>query len=432
MDYREAREYIYSLEGRGMVFGLDTMRALMQALGNPQERLKFIHIAGTNGKGSVLAYLSTILKEAGYRTGLYCSPALFSYEEKIQVNGQNISKQMVAEGLTEIRNVIETLQISPTVFEIETALAFWFFEKEACEIVVLETGLGGDLDATNIVTTTICSVITSISFDHKKILGNTLEEIAAHKAGIIKKNTPVVMLKQSEEAELVIQKRCEELHCKLVEADGKDARILFATVRSQVIFYKKYEKLLTHLLGVFQADNIAVVIETIEVLRSLGYLITDQQLRDGIAHTRWRGRMERISSSPLIFMDGAHNPDGAYKLKKSLEQYFAGDKYHLIIGVLADKDYQAMLEILLPKAKDVITITPEVKRALPAQTLKEAVKSIMPLINVKAVSSLKEAWNMAVKREGEVTVICGSLSFLGELDRCVKEWKAEKKISSNS
>ena len=432
MDYREAREYIGSLEGRGMVFGLDTMHTLMQALGNPQDQLKFIHIAGTNGKGSVLAYLSTILKKAGYRTGTYCSPALFSYEEKIQVNGNMISKQMVAEGLTEIRNAIEELQISPTVFEVETALAFWFFQREACEIVVLETGLGGDLDATNIVTTTICSVITSISFDHKNILGNTLKEIASHKAGIIKENIPVVLLKQSEEVEAVIQEKCNQMHSKLVKADGNDARIILATVRSQVIFYKKYEKLLTHLLGVFQADNIAVVIETIEVLRELGYFISDEQLRSGITNTRWRGRMERVSSCPLVFVDGAHNPDGAYKLKKSLEQYFAGDKYHLVIGVLADKDYPAMLEILLPKAKDVITITPQGKRALPAQTLKETVKRMMPFMNVKAASDLKEAWNMAVKKEGEITVICGSLSFLGELDCCIKEWKLERKMSSNS
>lgn len=426
MDYREAREYIQSLEGRGMVFGLDTMRILMEGLGNPQEHLKFIHIAGTNGKGSVLAYLSTILKEAGYRTGRYCSPALFSYEEIIQVNEEPIPKEMVAMGITKIQEVIEKMEIMPTVFEVETALAFWYFQKADCEIVVLETGLGGDLDATNIITTTLCSVITSISLDHRKILGNTMEEIAVHKAGIIKPNVPVIMMKQSKEAEQVIQKRCQELHCRLVEADGDQARILLATVRSQVIFYKQYEKLMSHLLGIFQKDNIAVAIETIEELRTLGYSITDQQLRDGIFHTKWRGRMELICSSPLVFMDGAHNPDAAYQLKKSLEQYFTGEKYHFIIGVLADKDYPAILEILLPKAKDVITITPNNKRGLPAEQLKAAIKEINPLMKVKTASNLGEAWERVVKKEEEITVICGSLSFLGELDQYVQKWKTKK------
>lgn len=427
MNEREAREYIQSLEGRGMVFGLETMQALMHGLGDPQNQLKFIHIAGTNGKGSVLAYLSTILKEAGYKTGRYCSPALFCEEEKIQINEQNIPKEIAAQGITEIRRVIEALQIMPTVFEVETALAFWYFQREGCDIVVLETGLGGDLDATNIVTTTICSIITSISLDHRQILGNTLAEIASHKAGIIKPNTPVVLLKQSEEVRQVIMQRCKEQNAELIEADGDAARILFGTLRRQVIFYKEYEKLYSHLLGVFQKDNIAIAIETVKQLEKLGYPVTEQQLRDGISHTRWRGRMELICNHPLVFMDGAHNPDGAYKLKKSLEQYFAGDKCHFIIGVLADKDYPAMLEILLPKAKDVIAITPHNKRALPAEKLKETIKKINPMIKVKVASDIEEAWNDAVKKD-EVIVVCGSLSFLGELERCVDRWKEQKNV----
>lgn len=426
MDYKEAREYIQSLEGRGMVFGLETMRTLMLALDNPQEQLKFIHIAGTNGKGSVLAYLSTILKESGYRTGRYCSPALFSYEEKIQVNEENIPKEMVAAGITKIRQVIEEQKIMPTVFEIETALAFWYFKETACDIVVLETGLGGDLDATNIITTTLCSIITSISFDHKKILGDTLEEIAAHKAGIIKPTVPVVMLKQSKSVEQVIQKRCRDLNCQRIEADGELARVLLSTVRSQVVFYKEYEKLITHLLGTFQKDNIAIVIETVKELRKLGYSITDEQLRNGIANTKWRGRMELICKSPLIFMDGAHNPDGVCKLKRSLEQFFTGAKYHFIIGVLADKDYPAMLETLLPKAKDVITITPNSERALPAEQLKTEIKKINPLMKVKVALSLEEAWNLTVKNKNEISVFCGSLSFFGELDQCVQKWMQEE------
>lgn len=421
MNYKEARDYIKRAEGNGIVLGLDVMKTLLAYMGNPQDQLKFVHIAGTNGKGSVLAYVSTVLSDAGIRTGRYISPALFGYEERIQIDGQWIPQQMVAEGITEIARCIEQMAYLPTVFEIETALAFWYFNKKNCRIVVLETGMGGDMDATNIVKTTVCAAITSISVDHRAILGDTLVKIALHKAGIIKPGIPVVLMRQNREVEAVVKARCNELGAELILADGEQANVLECSLAEQVISYKNQKPVHTHLMGTFQKDNLAVALEVLEQLKRQGFEISDEHLIEGVAQTRWRGRLELIRKDPVLIVDGAHNPDAARKLYKSLEMYFTNQKFIFIIGVLADKEYNEIIRIMMPLAERVITITPDNPRALKAEVLKAAIQEEMPTLKISAGKTMADAWEEAsqtARQENYIIVAFGSLSFIAQLVSC--------------
>lgn len=427
MNYQQARQYLDTHNQKGIVLGLETMQELMRRLGNPQDQVKFIHVAGTNGKGSVVALTSNILAQAGFVTGRYCSPSVFCYEEKIQVYAnktekwQYISKADVAQLLTQISKVAEEMEQDglpyPTVFELETAMAFCYFAKKKCDYVLLETGMGGDLDATNIVTTTCCSVLVSIDIDHSKILGSTLAEIAGHKSGIIKAGRDVVTMEQKLEAQRVIEKRAKELGCKFVSTTRKDSIVLSATPKGQLISYKEFPKIQTQLLGVFQKDNIAVVLEVVKCLREQGVLISDDVLVNGIYETKWPGRLEVVGEKPWILLDGAHNPDAAVKLAESLQKYFTNKKIVYIMGVLGDKDYKKVLSYLCPQGKAFFTITPNNARALPAKKLKQAIEEVVFDIPVKDMNSFEEALTQAkiVAEEDGVIVACGSLSFLGEL-----------------
>lgn len=443
MDYNEARLYLDTHNSKGIVLGLETMKELMRRLGNPQDKVKFIHVAGTNGKGSVVALTSNVLGKAGYVTGRYCSPSVFCYEEKIQVytpknslNEKNeitileekwnyISKEDVASILTEIREVADSMEKDglpyPTVFELETAMAFCYFAKRKCDYVLLETGMGGDLDATNIVTTTCCSVLVSIDIDHSRILGNTLGEIAGHKAGIIKAGRDVVTMEQKPEAQEVIKKRAQELGCKLVSTTLAEACVLEASPKGQTICYKDFPIMKTQLLGLFQKDNIAVVLEIVQCLREQGVTISDKALVEGIYDTKWPGRLEIVGEHPWMLLDGAHNPDAAVKLAQSLQKYFTNKKIVYIMGVLGDKDYKKVLSYLCPQGKAFFTITPNNARALPAEQLKCAIEEVLlekSISNpVQAMDSIEEALRKAREVAGKdgVIVACGSLSFLGDL-----------------
>lgn len=461
MNYNEARQYLDIHNKKGIVLGLETMQELMRRLGNPQDKMKFIHVAGTNGKGSVVALTSNILGEAGYVTGRYCSPSVFCYEEKIQVylhgkksNGESLNKKNlkrenisnknveskgqwqyisqndVAELLTRVRMAADSMEKEglsyPTVFELETAMAFCYFEKMNCDYVLLETGMGGDLDATNIVTTTCCAVLVSIDIDHSKILGNTLGEIAGHKAGIIKPKCDVVTMEQKPEARMVIEERCKELRCKLVSTTLCEAYVLEATPKSQKIHYKEFPIIETQLLGTFQKDNIAVVLEVIKCLREQGIVISDKTLVEGIYNTKWPGRLEVVCEKPWILLDGAHNPDAAVKLSQSLQKYFTNKKIVYIMGVLGDKDYKKVLSYLCPQGKAFFTITPNNARALPAIQLKRAIEEILlgeVYVPVKAMDSIEQALQEAQEavEEDGVIVACGSLSFLGDLRTKLQE-----------
>ena len=420
MNYEEARNYLDQVSKGGSVLGLDNMRELLNRLGNPQDRLKFIHIAGTNGKGSVLAYLSTILTEVGYRTGRYISPVLFSYREKIQVDEKMIGREDLARLTAAVKEAAEDMKKThtgePTIFEVETALAFLYFAEQNCDIVVLETGLGGALDATNVITTTVLEVIASVSMDHMDFLGDTLDKIALQKAGIIKPHTRVVSALQKPEAMEVIEETCRKQECVLNTADPGQVTDISHGYDRQKFSYKQF-------------TNAALALEAVDSLRNLGYRLEDQAVYRGMKRAVWRGRFTVISREPVIVMDGAHNPAAAEELRKSLELYFPDKKLFYIFGMFRDKDYKKVTEITAPLADHIITVeTPDNPRALSAKKLKAEVEKINP--SVEAAESIRSAVRKTMEQaqEEDVIVIFGSLSFLAEAELAVSRYKKEEEI----
>ena len=426
MNYKEARVYLDEVSKYGSVLGLESMRELLRRLGDPQNELKFIHISGTNGKGSVLAYLSTILSGAGYRTGRYISPTLFSYRERIQVDGEYIEKESLARHVTAIAAAAEEMQKaglpSPTVFEIETALAFLYFKEKRCDIVTLEVGCGGLLDATNVITTTLMEVIASISMDHTDLLGDTLAKIAAQKAGIIKPDTMVVSAQQKSEAAQVIEDTCKEQHCTLQMVDESKISNVHYGAEGQTFSYKTWENVAISLAGSYQIKNAALALEGVEALRKLGYALSDQQVREGLLHTAWRGRFTTLRRDPTVIIDGAHNPAAALELKESLERYFPGKTLYFVMGMFKDKDYAQVIDLTAPLARHIITVeTPGNPRAMPARELAEAVGKVNP--NVEWADSVAHGVEKALAMAGkeDAVIVFGSLSFLGEAADAVNE-----------
>ena len=426
MNYKEARVYLDEVSKYGSVLGLESMRELLHRLGDPQNELKFIHISGTNGKGSVLAYLSTILSGAGYRTGRYISPTLFSYRERIQVDGEYIEKESLACHVTAIAAAAEDMQKAglpnPTVFEIETALAFLYFKEKRCDIVTLEVGCGGLLDATNVITTTLMEVIASISMDHTDLLGDTLAKIAAQKAGIIKPDTMVVSAQQKSEAAQVIEDTCKEQHCTLQMVDESKISNVHYGAEGQTFSYKTWENVAISLAGSYQIKNAALALEGVEALRKLGYALSDQQVREGLLHTAWRGRFTTLRRDPTVIIDGAHNPAAALELKESLERYFPGKMLYFVMGMFKDKDYAQVIDLTAPLARHIITVeTPGNPRAMPARELAEAVGKVNPSVEWadSVAHGVEKALAMAGKEDA--VIVFGSLSFLGEAADAVNE-----------
>ena len=426
MNYKEARVYLDEVSKYGSVLGLESMRELLHRLGDPQNELKFIHISGTNGKGSVLAYLSTILSGAGYRTGRYISPTLFSYRERIQVDGEYIEKESLACHVTAIAAAAEDMQKaglpSPTVFEIETALAFLYFKEKRCDIVTLEVGCGGLLDATNVITTTLMEVIASISMDHTDLLGDTLAKIAAQKAGIIKPDTMVVSAQQKSEAAQVIEDTCKEQYCTLQMVDESKISNVHYGAEGQTFSYKTWENVAISLAGSYQIKNAALALEGVEALRQLGYALSDQQVREGLLHSAWRGRFTTLRRDPTVIIDGAHNPAAALELKESLERYFPGKTLYFVMGMFKDKDYAQVIDLTAPLARHIITVeTPGNPRAMPARELAEAVGKVNPSVEWadSVAHGVEKALAMAGKEDA--VIVFGSLSFLGEAADAVNE-----------
>ncbi len=424
MNYKEAREYLEKISKYGSVLGLENIKELLRRLGNPQDDLKFIHIAGTNGKGSVLAYLSTTLSLAGYRTGRYISPTLFSYRERIQVDGKEIEKESLAFHVSAIARAIADMEMekagSPTVFEVETALAFLYFKEKKCDIVVLETGLGGALDATNVIQTTVLEVISAISMDHMDMLGDTLEKIATEKAGIIKPHTRVVSAAQEPKAFRVIARTCMEKQCICQAVEKEKITDICYGYENQSFSYKSWKNVKIVLAGSYQIFNAALALEALEALREIGFSISEQQIYEGLLCTKWKGRFTLLKKEPDVIIDGAHNPAAALELKHSLELYFKGKKIYYIFGVFKDKDYQKIIELTAPLAEHIITVeTPDNPRALPAEELKKAVEKVNP--SVESAQSISEAVTKSLKKakKEDAIIIFGSLSFLKEAEEAV-------------
>lgn len=421
MDFLEAQNYLEKVRSqKGIVLGLDTMRHLMAKLNNPQDKVKFIQIAGTNGKGSTAAYLTSILSEAGIKVGRYTSPAVFSSTEQYFACGSCISESEYAKGMTAVAEAAASLDgETPTAFEQETALAFWYFAKKGCELAILEAGLGGDMDATNIVTTTVCSIITSISMDHCRIIGNKISEIAAHKAGIIKLGAPVICIEQKEDAMEPIRAAAKAADTPLYEVHRDEVRQIFSDKRESIVFFREFENLHLKMLGSCQPENAALAVQAASVL-SRSYPIEKKHIYDGIEKTRWGGRFELHSGSPDIILDGAHNPDGIRRLRESVNQMFGAVPICYVCGVLADKDYEKEIEILFGRASNVFTVTPPSPRAMKSTDLKAAIKERFPQLKVISFDSedgIEKAMEAAVSQNNPV-VVCGTLTILAR----VKEW----------
>ena len=421
MDFLEAQNYLEKVRSqKGIVLGLDTMRHLMAKLNNPQDKVKFIQVAGTNGKGSTAAYLTSILSEAGIKVGRYTSPAVFSSTEQYFACGSCISESEYAKGVTAVAEAAASLDgETPTAFEQETALAFWYFAQKGCELAILEAGLGGDMDATNIVTTTVCSIITSISMDHCRILGNKISEIAAHKAGIIKPGAPVICIEQKEDAMEPIRAAAKVADTPLYEVHRDEVRQIFSDKRESIVFFREFENLHLKMLGSCQPENAALAVQAASVL-SRSYPIEKKHIYDGIEKTRWGGRFELHSGSPDIILDGAHNPDGIRRLRESVNQMFGAVPICYVCGVLADKDYEKEIEILFGRASNVFTVTPPSPRAMKSTDLKAAIKKRFSQLKVTSFDSedgIEKAMEAAVSQNNPV-VVCGTLTILAR----VKEW----------
>lgn len=422
MNYREAMQYIDELRPLGRVMGLESMRRLCARLGNPQEQLKFVHIAGTNGKGSVLAYVSTVMQEAGYRVGRYLSPSVLEYRESFQVDGRIITQSGFCKYLEPVKAAVMSMVAEglphPTLFEVETAVAFLYFQDKKCDLVVLETGLGGALDATNVVEQTLVAVFSSISMDHMDILGDSLEEIATAKAGIIKNKCYAISVKQNQEVMKILRQAALLQKGKFLTADISRAKNIRYGVTKQSFDYDRYKNLEISMLGQFQVENAVLAVETVMALGRCGFRVPEEKIRKGLLETRWPGRFDVIAKRPLFIADGAHNEDAAKKLAESIRFYFTNRKIIYIMGMLRDKEVDKVIRNTFELASHIITVTPPAgDRALPALDLAQAVREYHSAVT--AADCVQEAVEIAYLLTGKdkdaVIIAFGSLSYLGEL-----------------
>lgn len=412
--------YMEQIRYLGIVPGLDSIRELCRRLGNPQNNLRFVHVAGTNGKGSVSAYIASVLRCEGYRVGRYISPVIFEYRERIQVNDRMITREALGRNMERIKKICEEMTADglphPTPFEIETALGFLYFEEKKCDIVVLETGMGGLSDATNVIENTAVAVITSISMDHMKFLGGTLEEIAAQKAGILKEGCPVVTAEQKPEVMEVLCGKAREAGCSLTVAALEGVSHVRYGLEKQSFDYKGMKKLEITLAGQYQIDNAILALETLWRLKDGGFPVEEANLRKGFAQAKWPGRFTVVGRKPYFIVDGAHNEDGARRLAQSVMSYFPNRKVIFIMGVFRDKEYEKIIGLTHGLADQIITVAaPGNPRALPAYELAREISLAHP--KVTAADSLEEAVEMSylLAKPEDVILAFGSLSFLGRI-----------------
>ena len=412
MNVQEAVNYIESTSWSKTRLGLERERELLKRLGDPQKKLKFVHVAGTNGKGSTCAMLASVLRCAGYRTGLYTSPHICRFNERMQVNGEEITDEELAELTGLVKSAAEEMADHPSQFEIVTAVAMLYFLRQRCDIVVLEVGMGGISDATNVIEKPECSVITTISLEHTEYLGHTLAEIAYNKADIIKENCPVVYYPSCEEVESVFKKTAAEKNAFLTKADFSAVLPLSDSLDGQVFSYKDHKELSLPLIGAHQLKNAAVALETVEVLQKRGWRISEKNIRGGIADVKWPVRFEVIRKAPPFIIDGAHNPQCAEALSAALEKYLPGKQSVFLMGVLADKEYDKVLAFLRPYAKSFVCVTPDSARALSAEKLTEYLRSLGE--EAVACESFEDGVKTALALQSPV-VACGSLYMAGHI-----------------
>ena len=432
MNYTEAREYIAASERFGIKPGLERIDKMMAYLGNPQDKLKFVHVGGTNGKGSTSTMIGSILTGQGYRTGLFTSPYVLDFRERFMIDGVMISELEFAEIMTKIATVCDMLDKTGyrlTQFELITAVALLWFAEQQCDIVVLECGMGGRLDSTNIIRNPLCSVITKISLDHTDILGDTIEKIAWEKAGIIKEGCPTVLAAgQQPEAAEVIRRKCALVGSGLTECSLDNVRVQSMSPTVNHVYYGDM-RLMIPLAGPHQIENAITAVNTARVLRDNGWEISDASIAAGIAQAKIAARFEIISHDPLVVVDGAHNPDGIEALCRSIDALLGGRSVVGIIGMLRDKAYEKALAMIIPRFSMVFTVTPDSPRALGAKELAECAKQFAPKgVTVKPMENHRKAAERAIDMLDETSalVVCGSLYLASEMRPIMMDLLADK------
>ena len=416
MTGEEAVSYIDSFYTNQTAPGLQRIRELMEKLGNPQDGLRFVHVAGTNGKGSTCAMTESILRTAGYRSGLFTSPHIQRFHERMQVCGVPITDEELGTVTEQVRACVETMAEQPNEFEVITAVAFVYFARQKCDIVALEVGLGGEFDATNVIRTPECAVITNIGLDHTALLGNTLEEIAHAKAGIIKERGDVVIYRDSPSVERVFEETCARLDARLHRADFDGIRVRSSTISGQIFSAGGYEDLCMPLIGAHQLKNAAVVLAAVKVLQSRGWHIAESDVRGGLVRVKWPVRFEVVSRDPLFIIDGGHNPQCLEAVTESLRTLLPGRRVVFLTGVLRDKDAGSMAELLDSAAAEYVTVTPPSPRAMEAGELAEllSARSHKP---AEACGNVLEGIEKAKEKASGGGVVCcvGSLYLAGEV-----------------
>lgn len=433
MNYKEVMLYLDDIHMFGVKTGHERILRLLELLGNPQEKLKFVHIAGTNGKGSITSMVNNILSMGGYKVGMFTSPYIEFFEERIQINNINIPKEKVADIFTIVISYIEKLKEEnyeiPTYFEIVTCAALLYFCNEKVDFAIMEVGMGGRLDPTNVITPLV-SAIASISYDHMEFLGDSLEKIATEKAGIIKSNIPVIVYPQVKDVMKVIEEKATELNSTLIKINKGQGKFLgivnsdkngIKTTKQKIIINtrnKSYQVLL-NLLGQHQIINCAVAINIIETLQSLGYEISKNNITEGLETVFWKGRLEILKNSPLTVIDGAHNIDAIFKLKNNINKYFKFNNLILILGIIKDKEVEKMVEAIAPMAQCVISVAPHSSRATIAKELYEIVNKY----NKSSVyfEDYNEAYIYACdnSKYNDLILICGSLYMIGDMRKII-------------
>ena len=415
MTVSEAIAYINNYTWSTSKMGLSRTEELLSKMGDPHRELAFVHVTGSNGKGSTCAMVAQILQEAGYRVGLYTSPYVCDFNERIRINGSNITDQDLADLTQSVAVIADAMEDHPTQFELLTAIAMAYFQREKCDLVVLEVGMGGAMDSTNVIPPPLVAALTNIGLEHTEYLGNTIEEIAKTKGGIIKKGCSCVCYDSNPDAVETIREICKDLDVPFVLAKGETASSV--SLAGQCFSYqgRSYE---TGLLGEHQIKNAAVALEIIKILQNKGYRIEEEQIREGLKHTIWPARFEVLQKNPLFILDGGHNPQCAQALTDTIRQVLPGRKVWFLTGVLADKDYEQIADLISPVALGAITITPDNPRALDAKTYAEVLRKRR--LFAQASDTVEEGIDLVLQKAQDQTVVAfGSLYMAGAIRKIV-------------
>ena len=416
MNLDEALKYIHGVSWLGTIPGLERELELLDRIGTPHRGMKYIHVAGTNGKGSTAAMLQSILTHAGYKTGLYTSPYILRFNERIQVDGAQIPDETVCELTEFVKPHAEAMADHPSEFEIVTAIGFEYFKRQQCDIVVLEVGMGGEWDATNVIEDNEAAVIVNIGLDHTEVLGDTIEKIAQTKSGVVKRGCPCVIYRQEKSVEDVFEQVCQQMDAPFFPADFDSLRPTYSGLDGQRFDWEDMKDIHLPLLGEHQLKNAANVLSTIKVLRSRGWSIPETAVREGLASVTWPGRFQLMAKKPLTIIDGGHNPQCLEALENAIKTYLPGRKLVFLNGCMADKDYGDMFNWLRPYAQEFVTVTPANPRALSAQALSDYIREHLDA-PATPCATVAEGVRTAIDKAGPDGVVCacGSLYMLGEV-----------------